>query len=177
VRDVLLARFGQLHEIWRDRKLPTSAKVRNFACAVVSVLTYGSEVWRFDSKTQATLRGWNARCLSSMTGRSFRDETVDPTFDIVSRLRSRRLRWAGHILRLEEISLLRRVVLAEVQRDIARGSRESGGLLMDALPFGSVEELVAQAANRKAWRKVVRDLLPESDRGPDSDSDLDPPVV
>ena len=100
---------------------------------------------------------------------------MDPTFDIVSRLRSRRLRLAGHILRLEATSLLRRVVLAEVQRDLERDSQESGGLLMDALPFDSVEELAEQAADRKAWRKVVRALLPDLDS--DSDSDSDSPVV
>jgi hypothetical protein len=157
------ARFGQLHEVWRDRKLSTSAKVRIYACAVVSVLTYGSEIWLLDAKTQATLRGWNARCLASITGRGYRDETVDPTFDLVSRLRSRRLRWAGHILRLEESSLLRRVVLAEVQRDLDRGAQESGGLLMDASQFDSVEELLRDAADRKEWRRTVRELLPESD--------------
>jgi hypothetical protein len=157
------ARFGALHEIWRDRKLSTSAKVRIYACAVVSVLTYGSEIWLLDAKTQATLRGWNARCLASITGRGYRDETVDPTFDLVARLRSRRLRWAGHILRLEESSLLRRVVLAEVQRDLDRGAQESGGLLMDALQFDSVEQLVRQASDRVEWREAVWALLPASD--------------
>ena len=93
----------------------------------------------------------------------YRDETVDPTFDLVARLRSRRLRWAGHILRLEESSLLRRVVLAEVQRDLDRGAQESGGLLMDALQFDSVEQLVRQASDRVEWREAVWALLPASD--------------
>jgi hypothetical protein len=156
-------RFAELHEIWRDKKLPTSAKVRIYACAVVSVLTYGSEIWRMDEKTQASLRGWNARCLHSLTGRSYRDETVDPTFDLVSRLRSRRLRWAGHILRLEESNLMRRVLLAQVQHDLDRGARESGGLLMDALDFDSAEQLVLQASDREEWRMAVHALLPASD--------------
>ena len=62
-------RFGELHEIWRSTKLPASAKLRIYACAVVSVLTYGNEIWCFDEKVVKKLRGWNARCLVLITGK------------------------------------------------------------------------------------------------------------
>jgi hypothetical protein len=163
VGTVARTRFGELHEAWHSRKLPTSLKLRIFACAVVSVLTYGNEIWRMGEKTRRTLRGWCARCLSIMTGRSIRDETVDPSFDLVSRLRSRRLRWAGHILRLEEASLIRRVLLATVQRDLDRGSTEEGGLLADAPAFSTVGELLELAQERSEWGRAVRALLPPSD--------------
>jgi hypothetical protein len=156
------SRFGKLHEVWRDKKLPVFAKVRIYACAVVSVLTYGNEIWRLDAKTLASLRGWNARCLAAMTGRSFRDETVEPTFDLVSRLRSRRLRWAGHILRLEESNLMRKVLLASVELGLESG-REQGGILMDALAFDSVEQLLLLAGDRVGWRDSVIALLPKQD--------------
>ena len=157
------ARFGTLHEVWRDKKLPVFAKVRIYACAVVSVLTYGNEIWRLDAKTLASLRGWNARCLAAMTGRSFRDETVTPTFDLVSRLRSRRLRWAGHILRLEESNLMRRVLLASVERGLESG--QDGGILMDAQAFDSVEQLLLLAGDRVGWSHTVVALLPKEDPG------------
>jgi hypothetical protein len=156
-------RFGELHEAWRSKRLPLSMKLRIFACAVVSVLTYGNEIWSMGEKTRRTLRGWCARCLSVITGRSIRDETVDPSFDLVSRLRSRRLRWAGHILRLEEASLIRRVLLATVERDLERGSSEEGGLLADAPAYDTVEELLELAADRVGWQTAVRELLPPSD--------------
>jgi uncharacterized C2H2 Zn-finger protein len=156
-------RFGELHEAWRSTKMPTSMKLRIFACAVVSVLTYGNEIWRMGEKTKRTLRGWCARCLSVMTGRLMRNETVEPSFDLVSRLRSRRLRWAGHILRLEEASLKRRVLLATVQRDLEQGNSEEGGLLADAPVYSTVAELLELAADRVGWQKAVRELLPSSD--------------
>ena len=152
-------RFGQLHEIWRSKKLPTSAKLRIYACAVVSVLTYGNEIWKFTEKIKAKIRGWNARCLTVITGRDFREETVEPSFDLVARLRSRRLRWAGHILRLEESSLLRKVLLAQAQ---VEGSG-SGGLLDDAPAFGSTEDLLELAQDRDGWREMVQALLPAGD--------------
>ena len=157
------SRFGELHEVWRSKKLPVGAKVRIYACAVVSVLTYGNEIWSLNSKTISKIRGWNARCLAVMTGRDFREETVSPTFDLISRLRSRRLRWAGHILRMEDSSLLKRVLLEQVKKELEQSQREDGGLLMDAAEFKSVEELVDLAQDRKSWRSRVLDLLPESD--------------
>jgi hypothetical protein len=152
-------RFAQLHEIWRSKKLPTSAKLRIYACAVVSVLTYGNEIWKFSEKIKAKLRGWNARCLSVITERGFREETVEPSFDLVARLRSRRLRWAGHILRLEESSLLRKVLLAQSQVE----GKGSGGLLADAPAFETIEDLLELAQDRDGWREVVQALLPAGD--------------
>ena len=156
-------RFGELHLAWKSTKIPTSMKIRLFACAVISVLTYGHEIWKLDEKVVRKLKGWCARCLANITGRSIRDETVEPSFDLLSRLRSRRLRWAGHILRLEETSLTRRMLLATVERDLEAGKRHAGGLLTDAPAFESVEQLLELAGDRNGWRDLVKALLPASD--------------
>ena len=109
------------------------------------------------------LRGWNARCLVLITGRDYREETVDPSFDLVARLRSRRLRWAGHILRQEETSLLRRVFLAQLEQALEQGGIRPGSLIMDAPPFETVEELTVLAEDRDEWRCWVKMLLPDQD--------------
>jgi hypothetical protein len=127
---------------------------------VVSVLTYGNEIWDMTEKVKAKIRGWNARCLSRITGRDFRAETVEPSFDMLGRLRSRRLRWAGHILRSEESNLLRRVLLAQTEQELKAGRSAIGGLLMD-VNFETVEGLLEQAQDRKGWGKAVRGLLPK----------------
>jgi len=98
-----------------------------------------------------------------MTGRSIRDETVDPSFDLIARLRSRRLRWAGQILRLEEVSLSRRMLLAMTERDLQEGSTKAGGLLEDAPAFDSVEQLLEAAEDKKEWRAAAAKLLPPTD--------------
>ena len=158
------SRFGELHEIWRSKKIANAAKVRIYACAVVSVLTYGSEIWAMGAKVKAKIRGWNARCLSLITGRGYRDETVEPSFDVLSRLRSRRLRWAGQILRAEESNLLRRVLLAQTEQELQRGKVAAGGLLMD-VEFASMDELLKLAVDTKGWGRAVRALMPESEHG------------
>jgi len=123
---------------------------------VISILTYGNEIWKFTEKIKAKLRGWNARCLSVITERGFREETVEPSFDLVARLMSRRLRWAGHILRLGEDSLLRKVLIAQSKVE----GRANGGLLADAPDFKTTEDLLELAQDKDGWREVVKALLP-----------------
>ena len=118
-------------------------------------------------KVKAKLRGWNARCLSRITGRDFRDEIVEPAFNLLNtcRTRARRLRWAGHILRSEESNLLHRVLLAQTEHEIRSGHSGAGGLLMDAR-FSSTDALLDLAGDRKCWDKAVRELLPEKEEKP-----------
>ena len=88
-------RFSRMCHIWRSKELDTTLKLRLYAAAVASVLVYGCEAWlQF-----LWVGAWNARRLSFITDREIRDEYLVPSFDIVARIRARRLTWAGHLLR------------------------------------------------------------------------------
>ena len=53
------------------------------------------------------INGWNARSLAVMSGRQIKDEARKPSFDLVSALRVRRLRWLGHVLRMDDRRLVK----------------------------------------------------------------------
>ena len=72
---------------------------------------------------------------------------------------------AGHILRQEETSLVRQVLVALVEEHLAGELPLGGSLLMDAPAFGSLEQLLELDGDRDGWRAVVRALLPSTDRG------------
>ena len=65
-----------------------------------------------DPETQASLKGWNARCLHVITDREIKDEHRHPTFNLDHALRARRLRWAGQILRKEVDESLPKQILS-----------------------------------------------------------------
>ena len=44
----------------------------------------------------------NARRLAVITGREIREEYLVPSYDLIGAVRARRLKYVGHILRLEE---------------------------------------------------------------------------
>ena len=50
-----------------------------------------------------------------MTGRSHKQEAVEPSVDLVALVRARRLKWLGHMLRAEESYLLNKVVVVYVK--------------------------------------------------------------
>ena len=96
-------------------------------------------------------------------GAWIRDECLVPSFDIVARIRARRLTWAGHLLRGKEEHLPRRVVGARLKGDLQVHSslRTTNGLFQDAPDHSTYEELEDMAQNRRFWRSLVAAIEPE----------------
>ena len=98
-----------------------------------------------------------------MTGREIRDEYGVPSFDLVARIRARRLTWAGHLLRAKEKYLPRRIALAQLQPDMERHTclGTTTGLFQDAPERKSIPEMVVLARDRTGWRRRVEHIEPE----------------
>ena len=146
------SRFGDMHHIWGAKALNLTLKLGLYIAAVCSMLVHGAEAWRLDDHTLRMLRNWNAKCLSIITGRSVREETIEPSFNLLYHLRSRRLRWLGHILRMEDSRLLRAVVCS------AQQPYPAGSIFMDAPPHSSMDHLVKLAGRKKSWSRMVKRL-------------------
>ena len=65
----------------------------------------------------ATLNGFNSRQLHRITGRSYQEEAITPSYDLLTAVRTRRHHWLGHILRMPADRLVCRAVLALGQRE------------------------------------------------------------
>ena len=59
-----------------------------------------------DGDLMASLGGWCAKCMVRLTGRGHRDGCVDPSFPVVDKIRSGRLKWLGHVLRSDQNNLV-----------------------------------------------------------------------
>ena len=152
-------RFGQMRNIWESSVLPESVKLQLYRSGVVSVLTYGSEVWRLTDATIRSLRGWNAKYLARITGRSIREECVEPTWELIVEVRKRRLKWPGHILRSPDTQLLRQVVVAQSEA-WCNSACPPGSIFMDAPAHTSMAELISIANDRQEWRVCANALTP-----------------
>ena len=152
--------FGKLMEIWKAEEVPLKQKLRLYGSAVISIVSFGFETWEMPPKLEASLRGWNARCLAAITGREISQEHRHPTFDLTAKLRARRLKWAGQILRSEpEDSIVHQVLVAVAEHDLNE-DKPRRSLLMDAEQYASVEELIALAMDKKRWAKRVKQIDP-----------------
>ena len=151
--------FGTFMDIWQSEAIGLDQKIALYKAGVLSVLVYGHTNWTLSRKVESSLFGWNSRCLALITGRDVPEECRDPTLDLVATLQARALRWAGQELRKphsESVVHQMLVVLAEQVWEIG----DSRSILTGCPPYGSAEELVANANDLHGWAAAVRKLDP-----------------
>ena len=145
-------RAGSLRHVW-SAKLPIDLKIRIYICACCSILVYGSEAWNLDAETCRIINGANAFMLSHITGKPKEEEATAPktTFNILAWIRARRLKWAGHILRLKDED--RRQVKETLR--VIHDNPQEGDMLMDVADL-TWEQLVQAAADKDGWKAKVQ---------------------
>jgi hypothetical protein len=158
-------RFGKMRHLWRSKVIGRNSKLKLFGAAVVSVLEYGCEVWRFDNKLQSTLKGWCARKVSLFTGKSIREECHDPSFNLVNRIWSKRLKWLGKILRADESYMVRKALIDWARHTVVY---PAGSIMEGAPKHESIEDLVALAQDMDGWSAVVNAYKCKSGNSADS---------
>ena len=144
--NIATERFASLRNIWQDGRLPQELKLELYKKSVCSVFTHGSEAWTLKPSTLRSVNGFNSRCLHQITGRSYRLEATEPSFNLVRAVRQRRMRWLGHILRMPRDRLLRRAVTCLT---LEGPPFPSGSILMDV--HDEIPDVVALAEDREAW--------------------------
>ena len=58
--------FGSLKAYWSDKRLNRKLKIRLFKARILPIVIYGCESWTFTRKILKNLRGFTARCFSSI---------------------------------------------------------------------------------------------------------------
>ena len=143
--------FNSLHNIWNDNNLSRGLNIKLYKTAVCSTFTHTCESWNLTEDCLKIVNGFNSRCLSTITKTDFRDTATNPEFDLVQTIKARRLRFLGHILRMEPSRLLRRTLLAYLDAP----PTERAGTLLHGCDGLSIEHLCKTASDRRAWSKLV----------------------
>ena len=148
--------FNSLHHIWTDHRLPLSMKIRLYRTSVCSSFTHACEAWTLAKPVQKKINGFNSRCLSHITGEDFVETATHPLFDLVAIIIKRRLRFAGHILRMDPERLLRRAFISYVS-SCGGGARPTGSLLhmCNDIP---IEDITTIAQDRRQWSRFINSL-------------------
>ena len=152
--NIAQAQFSSLYHMWNDHRLPTSMKLRLYKTAVCFSLTHACEAWDMSQRVTRSINGFNSRCLHLITKKSYRSTATAPDYNLLLAIRRRRLRFLGHILRLNDSRLLKQSLTAYVRGGTAP---PTGSLMMDCENVPLVELQLA-AEDRTAWRRRVEDL-------------------
>jgi hypothetical protein len=159
--------LGGLKSVMRNRYLGMSAKRRLYEGVIVPTALYGAETWNIKKAERNKLDVMEMRCLRSMLGVSRMDRVrnveVRQRTGVVKKLSERVdqsvLRWYGHMVRMDEERLTKKVWRAQVNGGRSRGRPNirwmdgvSKALDVRGMNVGQGREI---ARDRNEWRRVV----------------------
>ena len=100
--------FARLAPIWRSKQYSLKTKTRLYNSSVKSVLLYGSECWRVVQKDMDKIEAFHNSCLRRICRIFWPNKISNINLyeatgccSVVEEIRKRRLRWLGHVLRME----------------------------------------------------------------------------
>ena len=146
--------FNSLSHMWADHRLPMNMKLRLYRSAVCSSFTHACEAWKFTDPVRKMINGFNSRCLTHITGKDYEVTATQPDFDLISTIVKRRLRFAGHIIRMNPDRLLRRSFLAYVK---SSHPLPVGSLLHNCDEM-TIDQICRLAQNRRAWARFINSM-------------------
>ena len=115
--------------MWTSPKLSMKTKMAIYNACVMSTLLYGSETWTTYAGQERRLTTFHLRSIRRILGISWQDKVTKA--DVLSRpglsnmytlLRQRRLRWMGHVRRMEDGRIPKDILYGE----LALGRRTTG---------------------------------------------------
>lgn len=157
----------------RNKLLFRSTKILIYKTLIRPVLTYGAETWTLTKADEQALMVHERKILRCIyggicIGNDWRRRTNQELYtlfnevDIARFIRLARLRWAGHVVRMVNGEIPKRILLEEVHstRRVGRPKlRWQDGVAHDARTLLSVRNWKAAALDRDDWRKRIQEAL------------------
>lgn len=115
---------------FQQRNLSLGTRMKVYHCMVTSVLLYGSEAWAVTTAQLQRLEVFHHRCLRHILGWRLSDRysneallTKCRTSSVQTMLRQHQLRWLGHIGRMHEGRIAKRLMYSTMAGDGRRRRR------------------------------------------------------
>ena len=145
-----------------DRKMPVKLKGKVYKTVVRPALVYGAETWATTRGQEARLEVNEMRMLRWMCGVTrvdkIRNEHIRWTTRVVQaskKISDKRLKWYGHVRRMKEEHIVRRMLVVDIPGKRGRGRPNLRW--KDACKRGMTEVGLKQdnTTNRAGWKKTL----------------------
>ncbi|KAJ4437185.1 hypothetical protein ANN_17320 [Periplaneta americana] len=165
--------YYSVEKLLSSSLLSKNLKVRIYKTVILPVLLYGCETWTLTLREEHRFRVFENKVLRKIFGAK-RDEVTGEwrklhntelhalysSPDIIRNIKSRRLRWAGHVARMGESRNAYRVLVGrpEGKRPLGRPRRRwEDNIKMDLREVGYDDrDWINLAQDRDRWRAYVR---------------------
>nr|VZI29617.1 unnamed protein product [Spirometra erinaceieuropaei] len=152
--------FGRLQSpIWNRHDLQMSPKLKIYKAIILPTLLYGAETWAVYTRQARRLNHSHPSFLRRILRLNWQDRISDTDvlkragiLSIYAMLRQKQLRWSGHLVRMDDERLPKRLFYG----DVATDSRRQGGQIRrykDTLK-SSLKRLQIKPTN---WEELVFD--------------------
>ena len=161
--------FGRLRKrVWTNKELRAETKISLYSAVVLTTLLYGSESWVTYRHHVRTLERFHQRCIRSILNIRWWDKVSDvetlekaKLHSIEALLLRNRLRWAGHVARMDNNRLPKQIMFGELRdgkRKIGTPKKRFLDELKTSLKSSGLNhsEWEERASNRTSWRSDVR---------------------
>ena len=164
--------FYGLRHLLRSEFLSRKTKLLLYKALIRPVLTYASETWALTVKEEKVLGAFERRVLRCILGgiqehgvwRRRRNSELYKIFrepDVVHRIKISRLQWVGHVIRMNDSSMLKEIFSAKPLNTRRRGRpklRWVDAVEEDCFVL-KTRNWRSLAASRGGWKRLVQKAL------------------
>jgi hypothetical protein len=168
--------YHSVQSLLSSRLLSRNVKVKIDKTIILPVVLYGCETWSLTLREEHRLRVFENMVLRRIFGRKrdgvtgewrkMHNEELHNLYsspDIIRQVKSRRMRWAGHVARMGEERKLYKFLVgkSEGKRPLGRPRRRwEDGIRMDLREIGlGCVDWIRQSQDRDRWRAVVSAVM------------------
>ncbi|KAL1447281.1 hypothetical protein WDU94_008893 [Cyamophila willieti] len=164
--------FRNLYQrVWKPHEISLQTKLRIYQTVVISTLLYSSETWTVLEKDLKVLNAFHLKSLRTIC--RIKWEEMIPNEEVLKRtnmktitnlIRQKRMRWAGHISRMDSSRTPQQIAFGELltgKRPQQKPRKRWIDILKNDLKESRIEinEWRDIAQNREEWRKHVNEKV------------------
>lgn len=162
------AMVGKLNKIWRSNSISIKTKVKVYETIVIPVFLYGAECWRLrktdERKIQSTEMGWLRKIMGVSRLQRIRNEAIREQMGqqetLCAKVQRKRLKWFGHVTRMDNTRLPFRALHCHIQGTRSRGRQPKtwmDNVKEDLKEHGmDIRTATEKARDRQQWRHLVQ---------------------
>jgi len=113
--------FGKMKKVWANKHINLQTKLRLYEALILSTLLYSAELWPLTVTLSKKLEAVHHRWMRGILGITRRDKVTNEEIRkrtrqilLVNVIRERRLRWLGHVARMDEARIQKQALQWEV---------------------------------------------------------------
>ena len=156
-------KWRELDGVIGDKRMPRRLKTKLYTTIIRPVLLYGAESWTVGKKEERMLEATEMRMLRRIKGVTLKDRERSENIrkklgvnDINEKVREIRMRWYGHVMRMEDVNPVREIMEKQFEGTRPRGrprGRWKDNVRKDMDHF---QVSMKDAEDRVLWRRKTK---------------------